>query len=243
MVPGVRIDLGNLRGTTRFNDLQEDLQKEIARYDSLIHQFMEQKNQLDAFMPAHGEQLEAIPGDVKFVSRKHEGAASALGSDSQAIKGLREWVKADQENAVLSLKAVENLKLPAQYHTAGLWSTRQHDTSGPADGEGSSDLINLFSKTADEMDEQLGKFEKNLGEIEVHMHGVESNLLEQLQRVAASKNGAQESVDDRVAELAAVLRDFEESILQVAGVVGGAREGMTEIQLGAFMGTRRNGTR
>lgn len=35
-VPGVRIDLTNLRGTTRFNDLHEDLQKEISKLDDII---------------------------------------------------------------------------------------------------------------------------------------------------------------------------------------------------------------
>jgi len=42
--------------------------------------------------------------------------------------------------------------------------------------------------------------------------------------------------DDRLAELAAVLREFEESILQVAGKVSNTREGVTRLQLGDFMG-------
>jgi len=242
VVPGVRIDVSNIRSTTRFNDLQEDLQKQIAMIDEGIQKCIRDKEAVEAFLPAHGEQLAAIPVDVSFVSRKSDGAHAALSGDIAAINQLRDLVKSDADNARLSFKAVDNLKLPTQYHQAGLWSTRgQQSTAGTgsadADAESNSDLISFFSQTANEMDHMMKKFENNLGEIEVHLHGVQSNMLEQLQRVTAqSKNGVQGGVDDRVIELAAVLRDFEESILKVAGVVGGIKEGVTELQLKDFMG-------
>jgi nucleoporin p58/p45 len=101
--------------------------------------------------------------------------------------------------------------------------------------------MSFFNKTVDETAEIMRKFERNLTEIEVHLHGVQANLLEQLQRMAArNRNGSQGGIDDKVAELAGVLRDFEESILKVAGVVGGAREGMTELQLAEFIGKGAN---
>lgn len=159
------------------------------------------------------------------------------------IDQLREFVKQDVAHAKLSFKAIDNLKLPTQYHQAGLWSTRGGQTgtggSGAADAEAesNSDLISYFSKTADEMDEMMKKFASNLSEIEGHLHGVQGNILEQLQRVSAqSRNGSQGGADERINELAAVLRDFEESILKVAGVVGGVKEGVTELQLKDFMG-------
>lgn len=114
-----------------------------------------------------------------------------------------------------------------------------------ADAESNQDLIGYFSKTADEMDEMMKRFERNLGEIEVHLHGVQGNVLEQLQRAATDSQRLAEKdtvmngdgqVDQRVVELAGVLRDFEESILKVAGVVGGVKEGITELQLRDFMG-------
>lgn len=243
-VPGVRIDVSNIRSTTRFNDLQEDLQKQIEEIDKAIQGFINQKNELDAFMPAHGEQLSSIPSDVAFVSRKAAGVEGALGADAVAVKQLRELVKVDADNARLSFKAVDNLKLPTSYHQAGLWSTRggghHHGGSGSpnADEEGSSDLVSFFSRTADEMGETMKKFERNLGEIEMHLHGVQGSVLEQLQRVAATpkEGGGQGQGDAKIHELAAVLKDFEESILQVAGTVGGAREGVTGLQLGDLMG-------
>lgn len=237
----MRIDVSNIQPTTRFNDLQEDLQKQIAMIDEGIQKCIKDKEAIDAFLPAHGEQVAAIPTDVSFVSRKSDGAQAALSGDIVAINQLREMIKTDTDNARLSFRAVDNLKLPTQYHQAGLWSTRGQATSAGAgtnaDSESNSDLISFFSRTADEMDETMKKFESNLGEIEVHLRGVQGNLLEQLQRVSAqSKQGVQGGVDERVLELAAVLRDFEESILKVAGVVGGIKEGVTELQLKDFMG-------
>lgn len=247
VVPGVRIDVSNIRSTTRFNDLQEDLQKQIADIDKAIQGFISQKNELDAFMPAHGEQLSSIPTDVAFVSRKAAGVEDALATDAVAVKQLRELVKVDADNAKLSFKVIDNLKLPTPYHQAGLWSTRGQQataTGGSADvdGEGSSDLVSFFSRTADEMGETMKKFERNLGEIETHLHGVQANVLEQMQRVTATpKDSAQTGSEEKIVELAAVLRDFEETILKVAGSVGGAREGVTQLQLGEFLGNGTNG--
>ncbi|KAK4238742.1 hypothetical protein C8A03DRAFT_43541 [Achaetomium macrosporum] len=247
VVPGVRIDLSNIKSTTRFNDLQESLQKEITMIDEVIQKCIKDKEAIDAFMPSHGDQLAAIPVDVSFVSRKSEGAHNALSSDIVAIDQLRELVKQDAGHARLSFKAIDNLKLPTQYHQAGLWSNRGQQVGGgtgagggvgrDANEQSNTDLISYFSRTADEMDEMMKKLQQNLGEIEVHLHGVQGNILEQMQRVAAqSKSAAQGGVDERVIELAGVLRDFEESILKVAGVVGGVREGVTELQLKDFIG-------
>ncbi len=244
VVPGVRIDVSNIKSTTRFNDLQEDLQKAIAQLDDGIQKCIRDKEAVDAFLPAHHDQLIAIPTDVSFVTRKHEGAHSALASDILAIDQLRELVKTDADNARLSFKAIDNLKLPMQYHQAGLWSNRGQQVgagggagAGDADAQSNTDLISFFGKTAGEMDEMMKKFENHLGEIEVHLHGVQGNMLEQLQRVASqSKSATPGGADQRVIELAAVLRDFEESILTVAGVVGGVKEGVTELQLKDFMG-------
>lgn len=36
-MPGVRISVNELRGTTRFNDLHEELQKVIVNVDTFIH--------------------------------------------------------------------------------------------------------------------------------------------------------------------------------------------------------------
>lgn len=244
-VPGVRVDLSNLKSTTRFNDLQEDLQKQIADIDKFIQSCVEQKDQLDAFMPAHGEQLAAIPGDVRFVSRKYAAVDSALGTDLQAIKQMRDLVKSDADEAKLSFSAINNLMLPSDYHNKpSFFSQPTRDDNGSAkDGDGEkSDLVSYFSKQVDNMDEQIKRFQKNVREIEMHLGGVEHNINDQASRLQHGANGfGAGSAEDKQMELYAVLRDFEESILQVASVVGGAREGVTELQLNDFRGRGING--
>ncbi|KAK7996543.1 28 kDa ribonucleoprotein [Apiospora arundinis] len=234
-VPGVRINVGDVRGTTRFNDLHEDLQKQITEVDRMIQNFMTQKDELDAFMPGHGEMLQHIPEDVKFVERKYGGVRSALEADAEVIESVRNTIQHDTVSAKLSFRAVDNLKLPQQYHTGGLWSGRQQ-SSGTANTESDGqDLVNFFSKTADEMQSQLNGYERNLTEIEMHMHGVQDNVMARLQRMMASKNGGATAMDEEMANLGAVLREFEMGILRSAGVIGHAREGMTRLQLGEFM--------
>ncbi|ORY59678.1 uncharacterized protein BCR38DRAFT_445202 [Pseudomassariella vexata] len=242
-VPGIRIDVTNLRGTTRFNDLQEMLQKEILQLDTIIQGYMSQKSELDAFIPAHGEMLSNIPNDVKFVERKYGGVENALRSDAEAIEVVNGLVKQDANNARLSFRAIDNLRLPQQYHTTGLWSSRQGASSTANTETDGQDLVSFFSKTSDEMDEQLKRYQKNLSDIESHMHGVQDGLVGEMQKMMAAKNGGASGTDQKLAELGAVLRDFERSILQVAHEVGGAREGMARLQLGEFInnGADRNG--
>ncbi|KAI7787295.1 hypothetical protein LA080_016369 [Diaporthe eres] len=251
VVPGVRIDVSNMKSTTRFNDLHEDIQKGIADIDKFIQNCMSQKDQLDAFMPAHGEQLSAIPGDVRFVGRKYAAVDSALGADLHAIKQMRDLVKSDAEEAKLSFSAVDNLMLPSQYHVnnaPGFFGSSNRDGSGSGgkggddDDKTASDLVGYFSKQVDEMDEQIKRFQKNVREIEMHLGGVQQNVMDQASRL---QNGGGAfgagSAEDKQMELYAVLRDFEESILQVAGVVGAGREGVTELQLSDFRGRGLNG--
>lgn len=252
VVPGVRIDLSNMKATTRFNDLHEDIQKGIADIDKFIQNCMSQKDQLDAFMPAHGEQLSAIPGDVRFVGRKYAAVDSALGADLHAIKQIRDLVKSDAEEAKLSFSAVDNLMLPSQYHVnnaPGFFGSSNRDGSGSGgkggddDDKTASDLVGYFSKQVDEMDEQIKRFQKNVREIEMHLGGVQQNVMDQASRLQGGGGGGfgAGSAEEKQMELYSVLRDFEESILQVAGVVGAGREGVTELQLSDFRGRGLNG--
>ncbi|GAW23405.1 hypothetical protein ANO14919_129640 [Xylariales sp. No.14919] len=241
-VPGVRIDLTNLKGTTRFNDLQEDLQKVIEKADCFIMEQIRRKEEVDSFMSGHRQMLETIPDDVTFVSRKYDGARNALESAAQSIEAARILVNQDADSARLSFRAIDNLKLPQQYHTSGFWSPRQQ-ASGNANAEtDGQDLVGFFSKAADEMGEQMKKYERNLTEIELHMHGVSDSLVEQLQQAMAAKNSGSSGADARIQELVGVLRDFEQGILKVAGDVGSAREGMTRLQVGDFMTHDRDTT-
>lgn len=239
MAPGVRIDMSNVRNTTRFNDLHDDLQKQIADIDAHIQSCIAQKDQVDAFIPAHEAQLDSIPDDVRFVSRKHAAVDSALGADLHAIKAMRDQVRADADEAKLSFIAIDNLKLPAQYHQTPSFgsSTRGNGASSNGDGATAEDLVSYFSRATDEMDEHVKRLQKTVREIDSHLGGVEQNISEQASRLQASTGALSGgSQDDRYMELYHVLRDFEEGIVQVATVVGSAREGVTELQMNDFRG-------
>jgi nucleoporin p58/p45 len=225
----------NVRGTTRFNDLQDELQKQIAQVDDAIQSFIQQKNDLDAFMPAHGDKLSSVPSDVKFVTRKYEGVSNALQSDAQSIEVVRNYVKQDADHARLSFRAIDNLKLPSQYHTSGLWPQRPQNGNTANNETDGQDLVGFFSQAADETEEQLKRYKNNISEVESHMHGVQASLVEQLQKAMASKNGGPTGTDEKLAELGAVLRDFEMGILKVASEVGSLKEDMTRLQLGEFI--------
>lgn len=241
VVPGVRIDMSQIRSTTRFNDLQEDVQNTIARIDEHIQACIAQKEEVDAFIPAHEAQLNSIPDDVRFVSRKHAAVDSALGADLHAIKAMRDQVRSDADEAKLSFGAVENIKLPAQYHqTPSFGASTRQNAGSSASGEGAAaaeDLVSYFSRATDEMDEHVKRLQKTVREIDSHLGGVEQNISEQASRLQASSGAlGGGSQDDRYMELYHVLRDFEEGIVQVATVVGGAREGVTELQMNDFRG-------
>lgn len=242
-VPGVRIDVSNLKGTTRFNDLQEDLQKQVELVDMFIQQQMRNKDEVDSFMPGHKEMLESLPADVSYVAKKYESAHSALASAAQAIEAARVLVAQDIDHARLSLRAIDNLKLPEQYHTSGIWSPRQQ-TAGNANTEADGqDLISFFSAAADDMEEQVRRYDKNMGEIEMHMHGVNDSLAEQLQKTMANQNGASSGPNEKAQELSAVLRELQQGILKVASDVASTREGVTQLQWGNFINSNddRNG--
>ncbi|TVY68758.1 Nucleoporin [Lachnellula suecica] len=232
-VPGVRIDLTNLRGTTRYNDLHEDLQKEISRMDDIIQGQIKLKNDCEAIMPSHDRQLAQIPNDVAFCNRKLVGVESAAVSDVKAISLVRDFIKTDAEHAKMSFRAIDNLKLPPQYHNTGMWSKQDGQSQG--DGEdGAEDLVGLFSNTADELAATLTKYQNNITEIEQHLRGVEASSAQQINAFVAKRSGGSSTREDPVAELAAALREFEQSILGVAGKVGSAREGVQTLQLGGF---------
>ena len=236
-IPGVRIDTANIRGTTRFNDLHDELQKQIINMDEVIQAQIRLKHDCDAIMPSHESQLSGVPYDVDFIRRKLLGLDSALEQDAKAIDSAQELVKIDAEHAKLSFRAIDNLKLPAQYHNSGIWSAKSPsaDNRSRSNGEGEAqDLIGFFSRTADEQTKTLEKYQKLMTDIEQHLRGVEASSAQQINSLVAKRNGGLGGQDDPVQELGAILRDFEQSILGVAGKVGSAREAMQTLQIGAF---------
>ncbi|ELR09827.1 hypothetical protein VC83_06834 [Pseudogymnoascus destructans] len=228
-VPGVRIDLTNLRNTTRFNDLNEELQKKIEEFDAGVLSLMAKGDQCTAILPAHGEQLELVPDNVDFLQRKVIGVQANLDGDVQAVSQTSKQVYVDGENAKLSFTVVDNLKLPQQFHT-DIWNPSKPSPSASKPGEAAGDLVTFFSQTSDEMGQTISTYKDNISEIELHLRGVERSLMQ-----AGSNIGRSGQDKNEVENLVGVLRDFEMGILEVAGKVGGVREGVQSLQLGHFV--------
>ncbi|KAI9870876.1 MAG: hypothetical protein M1830_003675, partial [Pleopsidium flavum] len=260
LIPGVKIDVSQIRNTTRFSDLHPDLQTQIETIDNFILTQMHFKSECDSVLPKIESQSLYIPNDVAFVSRKLETMQQALENDAEAIDVVRKSVKRDAADAKLSFRAIDNLKLPQQYHYTGLWnvpsvsqpsgpklpaspsSPRSPSSSSSSNDEGtSSDLISYFSTQADTMRKTLESYTQSIHDIESHLLGVETNTVQQMQQLSFTRgrDGGARSEEDRVRELAAVLREFENAIMAVAGKVGGAREGVTEVVLGGLGGMGR----
>lgn len=239
-VPGVKIDVSNIRGTTRYNDLHEDLQKQIETIDNFILNQMHFKSECDSVLPKIESQSLYIPNDVAFVSRKLDTMQQALENDAEAIDAVRKSVKNDAADAKLSFRAIDNLKLPQQYHYTGLWNVPSVSQSAgpklPGDDEddASTDLVSYFSRQAEEMGKTLASYKRNVHDIESHLRGIETNTVQQMQQLAFTRgrDGGERSAEDQVRELAAVLREFENAIMAVASKIGGAREGVTELIVG-----------
>ncbi|KAH8596129.1 nucleoporin FG repeat region-domain-containing protein [Bisporella sp. PMI_857] len=245
-VPGVKISTENLRGTTRFEDLHENLQQNIEYMDNVIQGFISKKLEIDAILPAHDDNCSRIPPDVEFCRRKQIGVEASLTADVDAIAHVKNLNDIDIENSKLSFKAIDRLKLPPQYHTPGVW---HKSTTSPNQNRGSTntsstasearDIVSFFSSTADELSGTLAKYQSNIKEIELHLRNVEASSAQQINALIAKRNGNSEgrdAGDAAIRELAGALTEFEQGILHVAGKVGGAREGMQTLQLGAFTG-------
>lgn len=236
-VPGVRVDISNLRGTTRFNDMHDELQKEISKLDEVILAQIQLKSQCDAITGAHDSQLAQVPVDVEFCRRKLIGVENAMDSDIQAISYAQKLVKSDAEHAKLSFKAIENLKLPAQYHNSNIWSSpaavngSQSQTNSDTEAH---DIISFFSSAADELQTTLTSFQKHMVDIEQHLRNVEASSVSQQSELLAKKNGARSGQDHPVEQVAGALVEFESSLLGVAGRVGAAREGLQNVQMAQF---------
>lgn len=229
-VPGVRIDISNIRSTTRFNDLHEDLQKVIENIDKVILNSMQQSQDINAIMPSHSEQLSFVPDNVEFLSRKLIGVESSLETDAETIAHLKSLAEQDYKNANISFKAINELALPQQYHQRHAWNTNSALTD--ASSTTSQDLVNFFSSTADALSSKLTTYQSRMSEIEMHLRSVEAATVQQAQLLNSSGG-----LDDRgreIRELALVLREFEQGILGVAGEVGICREEMQKLQLGGF---------
>ncbi|KAH0349237.1 hypothetical protein KCU81_g3017, partial [Aureobasidium melanogenum] len=232
--PGVKIDMSNLRPTTRFSDLHDDLKKQIEQIDAFIRQQESFATQCESMIGRHATDVESIKPDVDLIQNKIETVELALENDGAAIENAKELVQRDAGDLIRVARMAENLQLPQQYHYGR--SSRPSTT----DDEYDTDLVGYFSKQAEVMQKTLDTYTSHLAEIEAHLRVVEGSTVQQAHQLAAQRAGGRAGNSaDNVRELAETLRGFESGILGAAGLVGSCREGVNELILGKIGGDPR----
>lgn len=241
-VPGVRIlDVNQLRSTTRFNDLHEDLQKVIEYVDNFIIGQIRCQEECALHTEDIDQKCDQMPPDVEYCTKALATMQQALQNDAESIATAKGLVKVDVADAKLSFKTIQKLKMPQQFHQSGMWNTTGISQSGvssfpeeDAEVGVSRNIVDYFSKQADEMTKTLEAYKRNIGQVEAYLKGVESNTMQQMQQMMFNRgqDGGEKSAEEQVRQLATVLRDFEHGITGVATRVGGSREKIQELMLG-----------
>lgn len=228
----MRVDVNNVKPTTRFYELHESLQQEIIQAEDFIQSQIDSITKCEVFIPAHGVSLTSIAPDVKFVRNKLDTVSQALSRDAGEINGVKGVLVQDIEDCQKEFKAVEHLKLPAQWQYNSQWASAGEASEGE-NVFAATDMVPYFNRHTSEMDVRLQKYTAQLAEIEAHLRTVEGNAVEQMHKVMQRQaNGDQER--GQIAELASAMHVFEEAVLRVASKVGEVREGVIDVTLGGI---------
>ncbi len=114
-----RIDLEHLRPTTKFDQLTEDLQREISNLDTAVLNEINRCNEVSNLLPSIAASGSNIPNDVAYVTQKLEEVETGLENDAEDIQNLKEQtVKKDANEAKICFREVDRLKMPSQYQAS-----------------------------------------------------------------------------------------------------------------------------
>ncbi|KAL4898106.1 hypothetical protein BDV59DRAFT_166222 [Aspergillus ambiguus] len=256
VVPGVKVDVSNLLPTTKFESCADEIRTVLEQFDNHVLAQIKMCNEVASMIPSIASQGETIPNDVEFVQGKLETMQHALENDAGNIDQLRSLVARDAAEAEVAFRAIDTLKLPLQYQSAG-WTDQKMDRSVraarkntlalPDDVEGDQsssvngvpvNLVDYFSQRSEEMGGVLDTYTRNLKEIEDHLHGVEATLDRQIHEFVASRSRDSNAATPRsmLNDLAVVLGDVETGILGVASRLGEVTEQAQEVVLGPLSG-------
>ncbi|KAL8822680.1 MAG: hypothetical protein Q9191_006587 [Dirinaria sp. TL-2023a] len=226
-VPGVRVSVNELRPTTRFNDLHEELQKIIENIDNFVLDQMRFQSECETAIKDVEDASRPVPNEVENCQTALDAVQQALENDAQAIDEVKKLSNADASNAKLSFNAVATLRLPQQFQRSTAWYApgTSHLTAPSLiddDVEGApTSLLSYFSNQADELTKTLNSHKGRMSEVQAYLDGLEVSMVNRMQQLifAHGEEGGSKSVEDQVKELAAVLREMESGISGVAGKI------------------------
>jgi nucleoporin p58/p45 len=256
--PGATVSIDSIKPTTKFTELTPEVQNEIIRIDDLITQQINFRGQIAALLPSHGETLATIPPDVAYLEDRMDLVETQLENDAVDVAQLKKDLHSDAEDARLSFRAIENLKLPAQFHYSTLGSSGFRNTARTSavdtavfdsdeSATGPVDLLPYFEVKRDGIDKSLATHARHIAEVEAHLGVVESSVQQKLLQLreamernqlnedavnGASGNG---SSREKLRELGEALRAVEGAILGLASRVGEVREGVVDVTVGGVI--------
>jgi nucleoporin p58/p45 len=133
-----KIDLEHLRPTTKWDQLTDELQREILNLDTAILNEINKCHEVSDLLPAIAGSGSNIPNDVAYVTQRLEEVETGLENDAEDIQALKEQtVKKDANEAKICFRAVDRLKMPAQYQ-ASVAGPANSITAGVYGGHGLS---------------------------------------------------------------------------------------------------------
>jgi nucleoporin p58/p45 len=227
--------LDSIRGTTRFNDLHPELQTLIQQFDQGIQRKINYCNQIRETLPSSEKDIATIAPDVAYIETFLSTVETGLDNDSTNIAHLKDVVKKDAADATLSFRAIENQRLPAQFHyrnSANLTaSSAKVPTASALDDDDSTkpvDLMNYFDRRTDDLGRTLHVYQHQIREIEAHLRTMEAGTVEKAQQLTGSRSAPR----DQRRELVEALKAIEIAILDSAKKVGQVRDEVTKQTLG-----------
>ncbi|KAF2753037.1 hypothetical protein EJ05DRAFT_480752 [Pseudovirgaria hyperparasitica] len=240
-VPGVTIDLSNLRPSTRFSDLHESLKNEIVQMENFIQQQLQYHTQISVFLPSMQEKIASVAPDVEYLSSRLNAVETALDNDANDIHNVKLSVKRDAEEARLSFMAIEQLKLPSQFHypgNSGFGTSLPRSSLADQDISSAVDMASYFESKQAGLSEAITQHQAHLEEIESHLHTVEASTMQKARELTelrdrgASGMGQTPAKHDGLKDLGMTFQAFEAAILNLATKVGETREGLINVILG-----------
>ncbi|KAL5114804.1 Nucleoporin nup49/NSP49 (Nuclear pore protein nup49/NSP49) [Pleosporales sp. CAS-2024a] len=231
----VQMTLESMRGTTRFNDLHPELQMLIQQFDDGIQRKINYCNQIREALPTSEQDIATIAPDVAYIENYLSTVETGLDNDSANIAYLKDTVKKDAADATLSFRAIENQRLPAQFHyrnnnnlTASSAKTPAASALDDDDPTKPVDLMNYFNRRTDDLARTLSIYQQQIREIEAHLRTMEAGTVEKAQQLTGSRSAPR----DQRRELVEALKAIEGAILDSAKKVGQVRDEVTKQTLG-----------
>lgn len=231
----VQMTLDSIRGTTRFNDLHPEIQTLIQQLDQGIQQKINYCNQIRETVPKSENDIATIAPDVTYIENFLATVETGLDNDSTNVAHLKDLVKKDAADATLSFRAIENQRLPAQFHYRNSANLTASSAKAPAtstldddDPTKPVDLMGYFGRRTDELSSTLDVYQRQIREIEAHLRTMEAGTVEKAQQLTGGRSAPR----DQRRELVEALKAIEGAILDSAKKVGQVRDEVTKQTLG-----------